>query len=68
MRLRIYLCALINTNNGKEDIVAALLAHDQRRKNNATEEPFGDAFLVKGDRSVEDKKSNKKKGLRCYKC
>jgi hypothetical protein len=29
-----------------EDIVAALLAHDQRRKNNATEESFGDAFVV----------------------
>jgi len=51
-----------------EDIVAALLAHDQRRKNNATKESFGDAYLVKGDRSVEDKRGNKKKGPRCYKC
>jgi hypothetical protein len=51
-----------------EDIVAALLSHDQRRKNNATEESSGDALLVKGDRSVEDKRGNKKKGLQCYKC
>jgi hypothetical protein len=51
-----------------EDIVVALLAHDQRRKNNATEESFGDAYLVKGDRSVEDKRGNKKKGPWCYKC
>ena len=51
-----------------EDIVAALLAHDQRRKNNATEESFGDAFLVRGDRGVEDKRGNKKKGPRCFKC
>jgi hypothetical protein len=29
-----------------EDIVAVLLAHDQRRKNNAMEESFGDAFVV----------------------
>jgi hypothetical protein len=45
-----------------EDIVAALLAHDQRRKNNATEESFGDAYLVKGDRSVEDKRGTKRRG------
>jgi hypothetical protein len=30
-----------------EDIVATLLAHDQRRNNNATEESFGDAYLVR---------------------
>ena len=36
-----------------DDIVAALLGHDQRRKNNAAEESFGDAFLVRGDRGVE---------------
>jgi hypothetical protein len=52
---------------GKEDIkveniVAALLAQDQRWKNNATRESFGDAFLVRGDRGVEDKRGNKKKG------
>jgi len=51
-----------------EDIVAVLLAHDQRRKNNATEDSFGDAYLARGDRSVEDKRGNKKKGPRCYKC
>jgi ribosomal protein S9 len=51
-----------------EDIVAALLGHDQRRKNNATEESFGDAFLVRDDRSMEDKKGSKKKGPRCFKC
>jgi hypothetical protein len=51
-----------------EDIVAALLTHDQRRKNNAMEESFGDAFLVKGGCGVEDKRGNKKKGPRCFKC
>jgi hypothetical protein len=51
-----------------EDIVAALLAHDQRRKNNAMEESSGDALLVKGDRGVDNKRGNKKKGPRCYKC
>jgi hypothetical protein len=50
-----------------EDIVAALLAHDQRR-NNVMKESFGDAFQVKGDRNVEDKRGNKKKVPQCYKC
>ena len=59
---------------GKEDvkvdeIIAALLAHEQRRKNNASEEPSGSAFTVRGDYSGEDKKGDrKKKGPQCYKC
>ena len=50
-----------------EDIISALLAHDQGTKNNAMEESFGGAFLVRGDQGVEDKRGNKKKGPLCFK-
>src|SRR6266540_3240939 len=58
-------------NNKLEDIVAALLAHDQRRKNNATGGFSGDALHVKGDHGSDKKKGKKnkrKKGPLCYKC
>ena len=44
-----------------EDVVAALLAHDQRRKNNANGGSSGDALHVKGDDDSYDKKGKKKK-------
>ena len=59
---------------GKEDvkvdeIFTALLGHEQRRKNNLSENPSGGAFVVRGDHDAEDKKDNrKKKGPQCYKC
>ena len=59
---------------GKEDvkvdeIFTALLDHEQRRKNNLSEDSSGSAFVVMGDHNAEDKKDNrKKKGLQCYKC
>ena len=59
---------------GKEDvkvdeIVTALLGHEQRRKNNLSDDPSGGAFVVMGDHNAEDKKGNrKKKGSQCYKC
>ena len=51
---------------GKEDIkvdeiVTALLGHEQRRNNILSEDPFGGAFVVRGDHNTEDKKSNRKK-------
>src|SRR6266542_6061568 len=54
-----------------EDIVAALLAHDQRKKNNATGEFSGDALHVRGDHGSDEKrgkKKKKKKGPLCDKC
>jgi hypothetical protein len=52
-----------------DDVVAALLSHEQRRKSNSLEESPGSAFVARGDRSGEDKKGNrKKKGPQCYKC
>jgi hypothetical protein len=51
-----------------DDILAALFAHEQRRKNNAGESSSGDAFFVKGDRGRETNKKKKKKGPQCYKC
>ena len=59
---------------GKEDvkvdeIVTTLLGHEQRRKNNLSEDPSGGPFVVRGDHNAEDKKCNrKKKGPQCYKC
>ena len=59
---------------GKEDvnvdeIVTALLGHEQRRKNNLSEGSSGSAFMVRRDQSGEDEKgNNKKKGPQCYKC
>ena len=56
---------------GKEDvkvdeIFIALLGHEQRRKNNLSENPSGGAFVVRGDHNTEDKKGNmKKKGPKC---
>ena len=56
---------------GKEDvkvdeIVTALLGHEQRRKNNLSEDSSGGAFSVRSDHSAEDKKGNrKKKGPQC---
>jgi len=44
-----------------DEIVTALLAHEQRRKNSLSEDPSGGAFVVKGDHNAEDKKGNKKK-------
>ena len=50
-----------------DDIVAALLAHDQRRKNNATEGSSGEALQVRYDHSLDDKKGKKKKKeSQCY--
>jgi hypothetical protein len=50
-----------------DDVVAALLSHEQRRKNNSPEEPSGRAFMIRSDRSGGDKKGNKKKkGPQCY--
>src|SRR6266540_4171121 len=51
-----------------EDIVAVLLAHNQRRKNNATGKFSGDALHVRGDHGSDEKKGKKKKGPLCYKC
>jgi hypothetical protein len=52
-----------------DDVVAALLSHEQRRKNNSPEEPFGSAFMIRSDRGGEDKKGKKKnKGPQCYNC
>src|SRR6266542_1981251 len=53
-----------------EDIVAVLLAHDQRRKNNAIGEFSSDALHVRGDHGLDEKKGKKKKkkGPLCYKC
>jgi len=53
-----------------DDIVAVLLAHDQRRKNNATEESSGEALQVRYDHSLDDKKGKKKKKKepQCYEC
>ena len=53
-----------------EDIVAALLAHDQRKKNNATGEFLDDVLHVRGDHGSDEKKGKKKKkkGALCYKC
>src|SRR5438132_1450365 len=54
-----------------DDIVAALLAHDQRRKNNATEGSSSEALQVRYDHSLDDKKGKKKKKkkeLQCYEC
>lgn len=51
-----------------EDVVAALLSHEERRKNNATGESSGDALLVKYDRGGETGKKKKKKGPQCYGC
>jgi len=51
---------------GKEDvkvdeIVTALLGHEQRRKNNLSEDPSEGIFVVRGDHNAEDKKGNRKK-------
>ena len=51
---------------GKEDvkvdeIVTVLLGHEQRRKNNLSEDHSGGAYVVKGDHNAEDKKGNRKK-------
>jgi hypothetical protein len=43
-----------------DDVVAALLSHEQRRKNNSPEEPSGSAFMIRSDLGGEDKKGNKK--------
>jgi cell division cycle protein 20 (cofactor of APC complex) len=58
---------------GKEDvkvdeIITALLGHEQRRKNSLSEDSSGGAFVVRGDHNGEDKKGSRKKGLQCYKC
>ena len=51
---------------GKEDvkvdeIVTTLLGHEQRRKNNLSEDTSVGAFVVRGDHNAENKKGNKKK-------
>jgi len=52
-----------------DEIVTALLGHEQRRKNSLSEDPSGGAFVVRGDHNAEDKKSNrKKKRPQCYNC
>jgi hypothetical protein len=52
-----------------DDVVAALVSHEQRRKNNSPKEPSGSTFMIRSNHSGEDKKdNNKKKGPQCYKC
>lgn len=52
-----------------DEIITALLGHEQRRKNNLSKDSFRRAFVVRGDYNDEDKKDNrKKKGPQCYKC
>jgi hypothetical protein len=51
-----------------DNVVAALLSHEPRRKNKSPEEPSGSAFMIRSDRSGGDKKGNKEKGPQCYKC
>ena len=58
---------------GKEDvkvdeIVTALLGHEQRRKNKLSEDSSGGAFVVGCDHSAGDKKGNRKKEPQCYQC
>jgi hypothetical protein len=48
-----------------EEITAALLAQEKRRKNNAVEEPQAIGLLVKGENAKMEVKSKKKK-VRCF--
>ena len=51
------------------DITTALLAREQRRKNNAMEAPQAECLLVSGEpsrRKVEAK--SKRKKVQCFKC
>ena len=52
------------------EVVAALLAHDQRKKHNAAGDSTGDCLHVRGDQNAGDKKSKrkKKKGPMCFDC
>jgi hypothetical protein len=53
-----------------EDITAALLAWEQRRKNNAVEAPQAEGLLVNGEprRGKVEAKSKRKKKVQCFKC
>ena len=51
-----------------DDILAALFAHEQKRKNNAGKSSSGDTLFVKGGRGRETNKKKKKKGPPYYKC
>jgi len=53
-----------------EDITAALLAREQRRKNNAVEVPQAEGLLVSGEpsRRKVEAKSKRKKKVQCFKC
>jgi len=44
-----------------DEIITALLGHEQRRKNNLSKDSFRRAFVVRGDYNDEDKKDNRKK-------
>jgi len=61
--------------NGKEsiktkNITAALLAREQRRKNNAVEAPQAEGLLVSGEpsRGKVEAKSKRKKKVQYFKC
>ena len=54
-----------------EDITAALLSYDMRKKNNAEEVTHGGGFVVsggQGGKGYEAVKNKKKKKVQCYKC
>lgn len=53
-----------------EDITAALLARELRRKNNAVEAPQAEGLLVSGEpsRGKVEAKSKRKKKVQCFKC
>ena len=53
-----------------EDITAALLSYDMRKKNNVEEVTHGDGLLIKGEqgRKGQEAGRKKKKKVQCYKC
>ena len=57
-----------------EDITAALLSYDMRKKNSAEEVSHGDGLLIKGELGSKGQevrkngKKKKKKNVQCYKC
>ena len=53
-----------------KNITAALLAREQRRKNNAVEAPQAEGLLVRGEasRGNVEAKSKRKKKVQCFKC
>ena len=45
-----------------DEIITALLGHEQRRKNNLSKDSFRRAFVVRGDYNDEDKKDGRRRG------